>query len=87
MLFLPPKPCGSWWCKGQVNGVAPGRIDTPLHQHFTSDQRREETARQIPLKRGGTPEEVVGAEVYLTSLSASCVLGEIIEVNGGLWTD
>jgi 3-oxoacyl-[acyl-carrier protein] reductase len=70
-----------------VNGVAPGRIDTPLHEHFTPDEKREEAARQIPLKREGTPEEVVGAVVYLASQRASYVLGEIIEVNGGLLMD
>ena len=70
-----------------VNGVAPGRIDTPLHEHFTPDEKREEAARQIPLKREGTPEEVVGAVVYLASRRASYVLGEIIEVNGGLLMD
>ena len=70
-----------------VNGVAPGRIDTPLHEHFTPDEKREEAARQIPLKREGAPEEVVGAVVYLASQRASYVLGEIIEVNGGLLMD
>ena len=70
-----------------VNGVAPGRIDTPLHEEFTPDEKREEAARQIPLKREGTPEEVVGAVVYLASRRASYVLGEIIEVNGGLLMD
>lgn len=70
-----------------VNGVAPGRIDTPLHEHFTPDEKREGAARQIPLKREGTPEEVVGAVVYLASQRASYVLGEITEVNGGLLMD
>jgi 3-oxoacyl-[acyl-carrier protein] reductase len=70
-----------------VNAVAPGRIDTPLHDDFTPDEKREEAAKQIPLQREGTPEEVVGAVVYLASPHASYVLGEIIEVNGGLLMD
>ena len=68
-----------------VNAVAPGRIDTPLHEEFTPDERREEAAQAIPLKREGTPEEVVGAVTFLASRRASYVLGEVIEVNGGLW--
>ena len=69
----------------KVNAVAPGRIDTPLHDEFTPEQKREEAARQIPLEREGSPEEVVGAVTFLASKRASYVLGEVIEVNGGLW--
>ena len=68
-----------------VNAVAPGRIDTPLHDEFTPDEKREEAAQDIPLKREGSPEEVVGAVAFLASRRASYVLGEVIEVNGGLW--
>jgi 3-oxoacyl-[acyl-carrier protein] reductase len=68
-----------------VNAVAPGRIDTPLHEKFTPYEKREEAAQSIPLKREGSPEEVVGAVVFLASGRASYVLGEVIEVNGGLW--
>lgn len=70
-----------------VNAVAPGRIDTPLHEVFTPDEKREKAAQGIPLMREGTPEEVAGAVVYLASPHASYVLGETIEVNGGLLMD
>ena len=70
-----------------VNGVAPGRIDTPFHDEFTTDEKREEAAQGIPLGREGTPEEVVGAVLFLASSQANYILGEIIEVNGGMLMD
>jgi 3-oxoacyl-[acyl-carrier protein] reductase len=71
----------------RVNAVAPGRIDTPLHDEFTPDEKREEAAKSIPVGREGTPEEVVGAVLFLTSSEADYIVGEIIEVNGGLLMD
>jgi 3-oxoacyl-[acyl-carrier protein] reductase len=71
----------------RVNGVAPGRIDTPFHDEFTTDEKRAEATRGIPMEREGTPEEVVGAVLFLASSQASYVLGEIIEVNGGMLMD
>ena len=70
-----------------VNAVAPGRIDTPLHDVFTPDEKREQAAQGIPLKREGTPEEVAAAVVFLASPKAGYLLGEVIEVNGGLLMD
>ena len=70
-----------------VNAVAPGRIDTPFHEEFTPDEKREEQAQQIPLGREGTPEEVVGAVLFLASPQANYILGEVIEVNGGMLMD
>lgn len=70
-----------------VNAVAPGRIDTPLHDEFTTDEKRREAARGIPYGREGTPEEVVGAVIFLVSPQARYIVGEIIEVNGGLLMD
>ena len=71
----------------RVNAVAPGRIDTPLHDEFTPDEKRREAARAIPLGREGTPEEVVEAVLFLVSPQAAYIVGEIIEVNGGLLMD
>ena len=70
-----------------VNAVSPGRIDTPFHDEFTPDEKREEGAQQIPLGREGTPEEVVGAVLFLASSHAKYILGEVIEVNGGMLMD
>ncbi len=71
----------------RVNAVAPGRIDTPFHDEFTPDEDRQEAAGQIPLEREGTPEEVAGAVLFLASAQANYILGEVIEVNGGLLMD
>jgi 3-oxoacyl-[acyl-carrier protein] reductase len=71
----------------RVNGVAPGRIDTPFHDEFTTDEKRAEAARGIPMGREGTPEEIVGAVLFLASSQADYILGEIIEVNGGMLMD
>ncbi len=68
-----------------VNAVAPGRIDTPFHDEFTPDEKREEAKQNIPLEREGTPEEVVGAVLFLASSYADYVVGEVIEVTGGIF--
>lgn len=67
-----------------VNAVSPGRIDTPFHDRFSSPESRKEKARSIPLKREGKPEEVAGVVAFLASGEATYVVGETIEVNGGL---
>jgi 3-oxoacyl-[acyl-carrier protein] reductase len=58
----------------RVNGVAPGRIDTPFHDEFTTDEKRAEAAQGIPIGREGTPEEVVGAVIFLASPESAYIL-------------
>lgn len=70
-----------------VNAVAPGIITTPFHEQFTPDDVREKMAGAIPIGREGAPEEVAGAVVFLASPAADYLVGEIIEVNGGLLMD
>jgi 3-oxoacyl-[acyl-carrier protein] reductase len=67
-----------------INAVSPGRIDTPFHDRFSSPESRKEKEQAIPLGREGTPEEVAGVVAFLASPEADYVVGEIIEVNGGL---
>jgi 3-oxoacyl-[acyl-carrier protein] reductase len=67
-----------------VNAVAPGRIDTPFHDEFTPDEKREEAAQGILLGREGTAEEVVGVVLFLASSYSDYVVGEVLEVNGGI---
>lgn len=66
-----------------VNGVAPGVISTPFHDRYTPGDVRQALIKQIPMKREGTPEETVGAILFLASKYADYITGEIIEVNGG----
>ena len=68
----------------RVNGVAPGLVDTPMQEKFSTPEQLESWARQIPLQRIGQPEDLVGALLYLASPLSDYVTGEIIEVNGGL---
>lgn len=67
-----------------VNAVAPGIITTPFHEQFTPDDVREKMTGNIPIGREGTPEEVAGAVVFLASPAANYLVGEILEINGGM---
>ncbi len=67
-----------------VNGIAPGIIATPFHDRFTPPEVRNQMAQGIPLEREGTPEETAGAVLFLASSAADYLVGEIIEINGGL---
>ncbi|MEK3722023.1 SDR family NAD(P)-dependent oxidoreductase [Paenibacillus sp. FSL H8-0034] len=69
-----------------VNIVSPGFIgQTAFHATFTTDAARQATIGGIPLKREGTPEDVAGAVLYLTSELGAYLTGETIEVNGGMF--
>ncbi|RUR55828.1 glucose 1-dehydrogenase [Vreelandella populi] len=67
----------------RVNSVRPGFIHTDMHADGGEPGRVERLAPQIPLKRGGTPEEVAQAIVWLLSDEASYVTGSFIDVAGG----
>jgi 3-oxoacyl-[acyl-carrier protein] reductase len=70
-----------------VNAIAPGVISTPFHDRFTRPEIRQAMAAATPLKREGLPEEVAGPVLFLASEYASFILGETLEVNGGLLMD
>ena len=67
----------------RVNGVRPGFIYTDMHSDGGEPDRVERLSPQIPLKRGGTPEEVANAIVWLLSDEASYVTGSFIDLAGG----
>lgn len=67
----------------RVNGVRPGFIHTDMHADGGEPGRVERLAPQIPLKRGGTPEEVAQAIAWLLSDEASYVTGSFIDIAGG----
>jgi 3-oxoacyl-[acyl-carrier protein] reductase len=70
--------------KIRVNAVAPGVIATPFHDRYTDSTAMEALRKTIPLGREGTPEECVGAYLFLASEALSgYIIGQIIEVNGG----
>jgi 3-oxoacyl-[acyl-carrier protein] reductase len=68
----------------RVNAVSPGVIMTPFHERFSTPEQLATMQTTIPMDRLGTPEECVGAFLYLASgQMSSYVTGQIIEVNGG----
>ena len=71
----------------RVNGVAPGVIQTPFHDRFTSAEQMKRMVELIPLKYAGTPEEMATVIAFLVSPEARYLTGETIEVNGGLLMD
>ncbi len=68
-----------------VNAVSPGVITTPLHDRFTPAELRLKLLESIPIRREGTPDEVASAVLFLASAQASYIVGETLEVNGGMW--
>jgi len=70
----------------RVNAVAPGFILTPLQDRTTTAAQREAVAATIPLGRGGRPEDLVGAYLFLASDAMSgWITGATIDVNGGAY--
>ena len=67
-----------------VNTVAPGFIDTDMTRELGEEQR-DALAKQIPLGRLGSAEEVAAAVVFLASASAAYITGETLHVNGGMY--
>ena len=67
----------------RVNGVRPGLIDTDAHAAAGMPDRVERTAKHMPMKRAGQPEEVAAAILWLVSPAASYVSGAILDVGGG----
>ena len=65
-----------------VNAVAPGFIKTDM----TGDLNENELKAMIPLKRFGLPEEVAHTVGFLASAGAAYITGEVISVNGGLYS-
>ncbi len=65
-----------------VNAVAPGFISTDM----TSELPEQELKKMIPLNRFGKAEEVAHLVAFLASPKAAYITGEIIQINGGLYT-
>lgn len=68
--------------KVTVNAVAPGFIKTEM----TQDLDESVLKKMIPLKRFGEPEEVAHLVSFLVSEKANYITGEVISINGGLYT-
>ncbi|MCU5774598.1 SDR family oxidoreductase [Erwiniaceae bacterium BAC15a-03b] len=67
----------------RVNGVRPGPIYTGMHADGGEADRVNRVASSIPMQRGGQPEEIASAIVWLLSDEASYITGSVIDAAGG----
>ncbi len=68
-----------------VNAIAPGFIETDMTAGLP-EAAKDAIMAQIPAGRAGTPEDVAGLAVFLSSDAAAYINGQVIHVNGGLYT-
>lgn len=67
----------------RCNAIAPGFIETPMTAQLPDDIRKD-WMNKIPLKRGGTPDDVANVALFLASDLSSYVSGQVINVCGGM---
>lgn len=67
----------------RVNTIMPGPFLTDISKAWDLEGFEEMARRNIPLRRGGQPHEVVGAALYLASDASSYTTGAIIKIDGG----
>jgi gluconate 5-dehydrogenase len=75
-----------WACHNiQANGIAPGYILTDMTQHLAAQPEFDGwVKKRTPAARWGTPDDLVGATVFLASPASDFVNGHILFVDGGL---
>jgi 3-oxoacyl-[acyl-carrier protein] reductase len=69
-----------------VNAIAPGAIKTPMLDAQLNREEQEQLAKEIPVGRLGSPEEVAVLVRYLCSPEAAYVTGQVVGINGGWYT-
>ena len=67
----------------RVNAVAPGLIETDIHASGGEPGRIERLKDSVPMRRGGHPDEVARAVLWLLSGEASYITGTVVDVSGG----
>jgi NAD(P)-dependent dehydrogenase (short-subunit alcohol dehydrogenase family) len=70
----------------RLNTVAPGAVETPLHEASKNDPRFGEAVRNFiaPIGRNGEPNEIADAVTFLQSSKASFIHGSVLYVDGGM---
>jgi len=81
--------------KINVNGIAPGVIDTPMWDHVDAQfakyenlplgEKKRQVGLAVPYGRMGFPEDIAGAAVFLASADADYVVAQTLNVDGGNW--
>jgi 3-oxoacyl-[acyl-carrier protein] reductase len=72
--------------KIRVNAIAPGVVLTDFHRRHSTAEDLEKIAARTALHRNGEADEIVGTALLLAGPAGSFITGEVIHVNGGLWT-
>ena len=67
----------------RANAIAPGFIDTAMTQALP-DNIRKEWISKIPLRRGGTVEDIASCALFLASDLSSYISGQVIQIDGGM---
>ena len=68
-----------------MNVVAPGFVETDMTK-VVAEETQKQWAAQIPLGRLGTPDDIASAVCFLASDEASYITGQVLAVNGGMYT-
>ena len=68
----------------RVNAIAPGSVPTPATEGFVTPEQYEQRAKNIPLRRNGTPDDVAKAVAFLLSDDAAFINGAMLAVDGGI---
>lgn len=77
--------CNEWASKGiNVNGIAPGYMETNNTEQIRSDSKRNDAIlERIPQGRWGRPDDIAGAAIFLASAASDYINGFTIAVDGG----
>lgn len=79
--------CPTWAAQGiRLNVVAPGAVQTPLHQASLDDARFGQAVREFvaPLGRAGHPDEIAALVGFLQSSQAAFIHGSVVFIDGGM---
>jgi D-sorbitol dehydrogenase (acceptor) len=78
-----------------VNGIAPGVVDTPMwnqvdalfarYENKPLGQKKREVGQGVPYGRMGLPGDLTGAAVFLASAEADYIVAQTLNVDGGQW--
>jgi len=68
----------------RVNAIAPGSVPTPATEGFVTAEQYEQRAKNIPLRRNGTPADVAKAVAFLLSDDAAFINGAMLAIDGGI---
>ena len=69
----------------RCNAISPGFIETTMTKALV-EQQVQEWKNQIPLKRGGTPEDIANTTLFLASDMSAYITGQVLNVCGGMLT-